>query len=333
MEQINYAMRRILYTILPLVLCTACWWIEPIDDPYPDSEQSAEYKSKLYYTTTDGESITPKNLQSFGIDILDMSYENGQGVITFDGIARRIGNGAFKDCDNLKSITLPDSIRVVGIGAFENCINLEEVNLPDSLIGIQREAFAWCTKLSEMTIPRRVEVVEGSAFIKCTELRAFKGSHASKDGRTLIIDGSVVAFASAGVEEYNIPEEATAVADESFMACENLRRVLISDNVTTIGNSAFAWCYGLEEVTLGKGIVDIGAEAFRDCLALNGIYIETPTPPSIMISSFSSFNYEEYCYDFLGCDIFVPEGAVEAYNSAEVWSNYAPYTKVNHALQ
>lgn len=333
MELINYAMRRILYTILPLVLCTACWWIEPIDDTYPDSEQSAEYKSKLYYTTTDGDSITPKNLQSFGIDILDMSYENGQGVITFDGIARRIGNGAFKDCDNLKSITLPDSIRVVGIGAFENCINLEEVNLPDSLIGIQREAFAWCTKLSEMTIPRRVEIVEGSAFIKCTELRAFKGSHASKDGRTLIIDGSVVAFASAGVEEYNISEEATAVADESFMACENLRRVVISDNVTTIGNSTFAWCYGLEEVTLGKGIVDIGAEAFRDCLALNGIYIETPTPPSIMISSFSSFNYEEYCYDFLGCDIFVPEGAVEAYNSAEVWSNYAPYTKVNHALQ
>ena len=44
--------------------------------------------------------------------------------------ATSIGNNAFKDCTNLKTITLPkvSSNTSIGTGAFENCLSLETID-------------------------------------------------------------------------------------------------------------------------------------------------------------------------------------------------------------
>lgn len=317
----------ILSLIVAPLLCIACCRLGDTEDQYPLPEPHPEYKSKLYYTTTDRLPVTLNNDRTFGIDILEMSYEDGQGVIIFDGIARRVGARAFEGCENLKSVTLPDSTRVIDNRAFAFCSSLEEVRLCDSLMGINREAFAQCTSLSSITIPKRVETVGENAFVLCENLSEFCGNHASHDGRALVIDGVMVAFAPYGVEEYVLPDNIKAIGNWAFHQCTNIRNITIPDSVKSVGIGAFGWCTSLEEITFGEGVEDIADEALRDCLALQSIYLKTQTPPHITRSSISTFNYETYDYEYLGCNIYVPTNAINAYTSAEQWSEYATYIK------
>ena len=45
-----------------------------------------------------------------------------------------IGEGAFKKCDWLISVTLPDSVKTIGESAFTGCSNLKEIRLPAELL-------------------------------------------------------------------------------------------------------------------------------------------------------------------------------------------------------
>ena len=53
----------------------------------------------------------------------------------------RIGDNAFKDCKNLKQITIPDSISEIGKNAFNGCTGLEKLIIPDSVFEIGENAF------------------------------------------------------------------------------------------------------------------------------------------------------------------------------------------------
>ena len=77
---------------------------------------------EIRYTSTDGEIVVPDRADAFGVNILSNSYENGQGVITFDGDITSIGNYAFYDCITLTSITIPDSVTEIGDSIFYCCI-------------------------------------------------------------------------------------------------------------------------------------------------------------------------------------------------------------------
>jgi len=39
-----------------------------------------------------------------------------------------IGTNAFESCDNLKNITIPDSVKTIEFAAFRYCKNLEKYN-------------------------------------------------------------------------------------------------------------------------------------------------------------------------------------------------------------
>ena len=60
---------------------------------------------------------------------------------------------AFKECINLKSITLSDSVTKIGDFAFFGCNNLESITIPDSVTDIGWRAFHWCNNLTEIRIP------------------------------------------------------------------------------------------------------------------------------------------------------------------------------------
>ena len=73
--------------------------------------------SEIWYTTTDGNTIyiLDKYLDSFGAEFISNTYENGKGVLKFQGIVTqipddtvtRVVQGVFSDAKNLKTITLP----------------------------------------------------------------------------------------------------------------------------------------------------------------------------------------------------------------------------------
>lgn len=83
------------------------------------------------------------------------------------------------------------------------------------------------------------------------------------------------------------------------------------DGVTTIGGRAFYSCSSLTSITIPDRVTTIGEEAFKICSNLTKIYCKATTPPTLGSNAFD-------------CTIiYVPQASVEAYKSADGWSEYA----------
>ena len=82
--------------------------------------------------------------------------KDGKEVITKvnipDGITC-IGKGAYKDCKNLKSVSMTDTVKEIGPGAFEGCQNLEKIEMASGIEEIGKDAFKDCRKLKELVLP------------------------------------------------------------------------------------------------------------------------------------------------------------------------------------
>ena len=261
--------------------------------------------NQIWYTSTNGEIVEPYSGEyneyadvhtTFGVNIVSNTYVDGKGVIEFDGDVTEIGLGAFYGCNGLTSVILPNSVIVIKKGAFYGCSNLNNINIPDGVQEIGFDAFCLCTSLRTVTIPESVTFIDNGAFVACLSMEQFNGKFASEDGRCLIIDGTLNAFAPAGITEYTISDDVTKIGHAVFLVCDNLQSITIPDSVTeidnwafqsctsltsiaipdsvtTIGYCAFYGCSSLTSVTLGKGIETVGGYAFSGCGNLNAVHI------------------------------------------------------------
>jgi hypothetical protein len=61
-----------------------------------------------------------------------------------------IGLRAFNKCDDLTSVTIPNSVRNISVKAFYGCSSLTSIAIPNSVMSIGQYAFANCTGLLDM---------------------------------------------------------------------------------------------------------------------------------------------------------------------------------------
>ena len=205
-----------------------------------------------------------------------------------------IGSGTFQECSGLTSVTIPDSVTTIGDYAFYSCSSLTSVNIPDSVTTIGDSAFSHCYSLTSVTIPNSVTTIGYSTFRFCS-----------------------------GLTSVTIPDSVTTIGNYAFDSCSNLTNVTIGDGVTTIGDQAFSHCDSLTSVTIPESVITIGYAAFYNCSSLTSVYCEATTPPILDDAAFKYYNNGSV-YN-IGCKIYVPRNSVEAYKSAEYWSDYATY--------
>lgn len=100
---------------------------------------------------TISEIIIPMGIPSIG-DGAFVRCENLKNITISDSVIF-IGNIVFSECRKLTSITIPKSVKRIGDGAFAECINLLSVVILNSEISIGVDVFFGCEKLSQITLP------------------------------------------------------------------------------------------------------------------------------------------------------------------------------------
>ena len=282
-------------------------------------------------------------------------------IVAIPDSVTSIGNYAFGYCYRLTSVTIPDSVTSIEKYAFDGCSSLTSVTIGHSVTSIGGSAFSGCSSLTSVTIPDSVTSIGNYAFYGCSSLTAFYGKYASADKRCLIIDGVLNSFAPAGLTSYTIPDSVTSIGSSAFSGCSSLRSVTIPDSVTSIGKSAFYNCSSLTSVTIPESVTSIGEGAFVRCSSLTSITIPDSVtsigyaafydcdsltsitiPDSVTSIGERAFLYcnslkNVYCKpttppsgnshmfndNVSGRKIYVPTASVEAYKSAQYWSDYA----------
>lgn len=106
-----------------------------------------------------------------------------------------IGAGAFFECENLTTITIPSSVTSIERLTFEGCSNLTSVIIPNSVNSIGERAFRY-SGLVSITIPENLTDIEKSAFSGCRLLTSL-----------------------------TIPSSVQSIGDYVFNACVNLSEV------------------------------------------------------------------------------------------------------------
>lgn len=70
-----------------------------------------------------------------------------------DFAVTHIGENAFRECNYLQNVIVPNSVSSIGANAFYGCTELTAVEIPEGVTMINNAAFAGCTSLETVTLP------------------------------------------------------------------------------------------------------------------------------------------------------------------------------------
>ena len=169
-------------------------------------------------------------------------------------------------CNQIQSVTIPESVTSIGKSAFEHCSNLDSLTIKGvatSMIGAY--AFASCTSLTSLSLVGSFQTIGDSAFVNC--------------GMTsLTIDATITsiekyAFSSRFLTSLSLTGNVQKIGDYAFANCTSLTSLSLTGNVQKIGDHAFDSCSSLNTVTFPKSLTSIGSYAFDSCTSLNSIEI------------------------------------------------------------
>lgn len=153
-----------------------------------------------------------------------------------------INPNAFWACNQLTSVTIPNSIQKIGGWAFSGCTSLSSITIPNSVQKIDYRAFNGCTSLSSITIPNSVQKIDFGAFSYCSNL-----------------------------ESIDLPVYISELKYETFMECSSLQSIVIPDSVQQIGERAFENCSSLTSINIPISVQQIGENAFYGCYNITNL--------------------------------------------------------------
>ena len=187
-----------------------------------------------------GAFLNCSKLASINVDSLNNNYTNynNDGVLytkdmttivrypqaksgteyTISNSTTKIDYQAFKQCNNLTKVEMPDMLTFIDASAFENCSNLQQITIPEGITELSYFIFSKCSSLKEVNLPDTLKEISRSTFDECTSLK-----------------------------EIIIPGNVTKIAD--FTNCTNLNKVIIPDSGIDIMSGSFSGAENLTIVT------------------------------------------------------------------------------------
>ena len=275
-----------------------------------DCTYDGSKKNLVISPTTNYRNVTMKicNIQPYAfynIEELTSLTINNQGTV---------GEGAFRDCENLESIsvaencekydsrgncnaviekgtnklvvgckntTIPADVTVIGNYAFAGTTGLTSINIPENVTSLGNGAFTGCSALTAFNIGTKVTNIGNYAFEGCKAVKDI----VMEDGNSTLklgSNGSSALFADCPLDSVyvgrNISYSTGSFYGYSpFYGNQSLRSIHITDAETEVSANEFYGCTNLKNVRLGDGITKIGDWAFSGCSSLDYFLIGKST--------------------------------------------------------
>ena len=181
----------------------------------------------------ENDSILDLTDESHNMDIYAVYNEQYRGrtdikkVIFHDSLLV-IESSAFRGCEGLTDLVIPNRCKEIHDRAFVDCKSLKSVKLPDSLKSIEEATFLECESLTDLVIPNRCKEIQGGAFYACKSLKSIK-----------------------------LPDSLKSIGESAFRECESLTDLVIPDGCKCILNYAFSNCDSLKTITIPASVTYI----------------------------------------------------------------------------
>lgn len=98
-----------------------------------------------------------------------LAHSSLQNIDLQDATINSIPDGAFEHCDELVSISLP-SCNTISKDCFKDCRNLKFVTLSKKISAIEENAFLNCESIEEICLPTNLSLIGKNAFGNCINL-------------------------------------------------------------------------------------------------------------------------------------------------------------------
>ena len=219
---------------------------------------------------------------------------NALSAVNFGNKVEIIPDYAFSNCPNLKTFTIPASVRHIGYKAFFGCKALQSITIPEGVTSIGGLAFADCNGLVDVTF--NATRCTGAAKIENGQpLSAFHNSKSIKNvtlGTDVETLPDYLFFGCSSLNTVNIPQKVKTIGNNTFAGCINLTTInynsehceetlafngcsvvnlTIGNNVKSIPNFAFTDCIRLNDFILPSTVENIGKYAFKGCANIKKI--------------------------------------------------------------
>lgn len=206
-----------------------------------------------------------------------------------------IGDHAFKNCSNLKTIeNIPSTlnniekwcfegtalesvdlsntqITTMKDGVFFNNTSLTSIKLPNKLEDFWDNAFNGCTSLNNIEMPSTVKGIYNNVFLNCKQLSDVK----LPMGLTYIGKN---AFCKSSIASITFPPSLQKIDEWAFQSTK-LANVVIPTNCNTIGQGAFSDNANLTTVVINGRECYLANKAFWNCPNLKDVYITSNVEP------------------------------------------------------
>lgn len=240
------------------------------DNCYPVKEIEAQ----AFYGTNITKVTIPASIEKIGTAAFAYSTSLSEVVFAEDIALEEIAWGSFGYCTNLKSITIPSSVKTIDGLAFYGCSVLETVDLSAGLQRINVEAFSECEALTSINFPQGLISIGRAAFYNCASLQSIVLPNGMCDTEVPSLDESGNEI--MGEDGSPVTVTISALGEIAFFGCSNLKLAVLGEDITVITEGLFANCSALEKLYLPSTLKEVKGLYQTDTIAYGHAFYNTP---------------------------------------------------------